>query len=261
MQEKKSIYFSRTYRHLRINTSRFLAYMLLFVVPVLAVLILSLNKLTHFICNICIKVLAVYFPGVPFNIVTIPFAKLGNINYVDLPTIYPNQNLIMINLIVCLVILVLVTIRKLKSKPLAIYLFINATIQLINCIYFAFATNDFPMRAAVYSKMYIQQQVGIWIAFVVLAGFCTAFVGDREYIYKMLTVLAILAYSIVFGAVRYIVFMFILEQYSFFYTALMYFVVGPLLDFMYFVTIYAFFINKMINKLDSAKERGNWEWS
>ena len=55
MQEKKSIYFSRKYRHLSVNIGRFLIFMLLFVLPVLVVLILSLNKLTHFICNICLR--------------------------------------------------------------------------------------------------------------------------------------------------------------------------------------------------------------
>ena len=116
MQEKKSIYFSRKYRHLSVNIGRFLIFMLLFVLPVLVVLILSLNKLTHFICNICIKVLANYFPGVPFNIITIPFAKFGNINYVDLPTIYPSQKLIMINLIICLLIIVFTKYVKFSAS-------------------------------------------------------------------------------------------------------------------------------------------------
>lgn len=261
MQGKKKIYFSRKYRHLRMGRAKTLAYMLLFIMPLILILMFFMENLTNVICNLGIRILDRYFPGVPFNITTTNFALFSNIRFIDLPMVYPSDRAVIGNLLVCLLIVILCSVKKWKSKPLAIYLFINATICLINSIYFFFAKNEFPMKAVSYSDLYVKQQAGLWVAFILLAGFCTVFVGNTKYIWKVLTVLSILLYSIVFGAVRYILFLFIIEKFSILYVALMYFVVGPVIDFMYFVIIYAFFINKMVKVLDSAQERSSWEWA
>lgn len=111
-----------------------------------------------------------------------------------------------------------------------------------------------------FSNLYMKQQIGIWLTFIVLSGLVTGFLGNRGYLYKILTFLATMAYSLVFGVVRYILFLYLLQQFSILYMALMYFVFGPLFDFLYFVGIYSIFANKMVKMYDTGEGREDWEW-
>lgn len=261
MQEKKKIYFSRKYRHLRVNSLKAVLFMLLFVLPLVFVLLYFLEDLSNLVCNLGIRILDQYFPGVPFTIVSTNFALFSNVRYIDLPMVYPSDRAVVVNLLVCLAIVIMCSIKKWKSKPMAIYLFINGSICLVNSIYFFFAKNEFPMKAVTYSDLYMKQQAGLWVAFILLAGFSTVFVGNTKFFLKGMTVISVLLYSFLFGTARYILFLYIIEKYSILYVAVMYFVVGPVIDFMYFVIIYAFFINKMVKTLDFSQERSSWEWA
>ena len=57
----------------------------------------------------------------------------------------------------------------------------------------------FPYTLTVYSKLYMLQEIGIWVMFFVMTVMVTGIIGDRGVIYKLLTLLAIMLYSIVFG--------------------------------------------------------------
>ena len=80
-------------------------------------------------------------------------------------------------------------------------------------------------------------------------------------IYKLLTLLAIMLYSIVFGTVRYVIFIWLLYRFSVIYMAFFYFMIGPMFDFLYLVMIYAVFVNRMIGVYDSRKGEEVWKWS
>ena len=43
--------------------------------------------------------------------------------------------------------------------------------------------------------------------------------------------------------------------------ALMFFVFGPLFDFLYLVGIYSIFANKMVKVYDKGERKGEWKWS
>lgn len=83
----------------------------------------------------------------------------------------------------------------------------------------------------------------------------TGIIGDRGVIYKLLTLLAVMLYSIVFGTVRYVIFIWLLYRFSVIYMAFFYFIIGPMFDFLYLVMIYAVFVDRMIGVYDSRKER------
>ena len=42
--------------------------------------------------------------------------------------------------------------------------------------------------------------------------------------------------------------------------ALMFFVFGPLFDFLYLVAIYSLLVNKMVKIYDSGEGREDWKW-
>ena len=68
-------------------------------------------------------------------------------------------------------------------------------------------------------------------------------------------------YSLVFGIIRYILFLYVLQRFSVLYMALMFFVFGPFFDFLYLVGIYSIFINKMIELYESQAGKDEWLWS
>ena len=96
--------------------------------------------------------------------------------------------------------------------------------------------------------------------FFVMTVMVTGVMGNRGLPYKLLTVLAVMLYSIVFGTVRYMVFLYFLYRFSMIYMALFYFMIGPMFDFLYLVMIYAVFVNRMIGVYDSRKGKEAWKW-
>lgn len=260
MAEKQKIYYARTYRHLRRNYLKSIQYTLLFVLPCLILLVVNLQNITRFIAELGVNILGKVFPGIPMSIAQSEFSILGGMEYIVMPTVYPDIPFTFINLLVTICIVAALSTGKRTGKPVAIFFMLCALIHTINCVYFIFAANHFPYRAFQFSDLYMKQQIGIWIVFVVLSGLVTGIMGDSGFIYKILTFLSIMAYSFVFGAVRYILFLYLLQQYSILYMAVMYFVFGPLFDFLYLVAIYSVFANKMSGFYDTGIGREEWEW-
>lgn len=260
VSEKKIIYYARTYRHLKSNFVKNIIYMLLLVLPCLVLLILNLQNLTGFISETGVKILGRVFPGIPMYIDVDEFSILGMIEYIDMPTVYPDFPFVLLNLGIVLVMIFLLGSGKRKGTPLTIYFMLSIITHVVNCVYFIFAANHFPYLASQYSNLYMKQQIGIWLTFIVMSGMVTCIVGSRGYLYKAITFFAIIGYSLLFGSVRYILFLYLLQQFSILYMALMFFVFGPLFDFLYLVSIYSIFINKMVKIYNHGKGREDWLW-
>lgn len=259
--DKKIIHYARTYRYLQYSPLKNTLFFCLLLVPSLILFILNIQKISNFLSVSAASILGEIFSGIPLNIHKSEFSILGVIEILDLPTIYPNLPFVFINFLVSLGLILFLVTGKRLGKPLSIYLLLGLIIHLINCIYFIFSPNYFPYSAFDYSSLYMKQQVGIWITFIILTAMFVSFMGRLGIITKLLTFLGIMAYSFVFGAVRYIVFLYLIEKYSILYMAPMFFVFGPFLDFLYMVTIYGFFIDKMVKLYDSNEGRKEWRWS
>lgn len=260
MAEKQKIYYTRTYRHLRNNYLKSVVYMLLLILPCLLLVSFNIQSITRFISELGVNVLGKVFPGIPMTIARSEFSILGSMEYIDMPTVYPDIRFVFVNLVVTLGIVLLLNTGKRTGRPVAIFFTLCALVHTINCVFFLFAMNHFPYMAYQFSDLYMKQQLGIWIVFVVLSGLVTGIMGNGGYSYKIITFFSIMIYSFVFGTVRYILFLYLLQQYSILYMAIMYFVFGPLFDFLYLVGIYGFYINKMTKLFDSRKGREEWEW-
>ena len=259
--EKKLIFYPRTYRHLKTNKVQFLLINLFVMIPAFLALIFNIDEITSRIALISANILGKIFPGVAINIAMSDYSILGKMSFVDLPTIYPSVETAFISAIIMVLGLVFLSTGSRKGKPIAIFFTIGVTIHLINSIYFIFAANYFPYSAFRYSDLYMKQQIGIWMMFIILSGMIIPMMGSKGTIYKIFTFLGIMSYSIVFGIVRYIVFLYIIYNFSIFYMAIMFFVLGPAFDFLYLVAIYGIFIDKMVHLYDSASGRDEWTWS
>lgn len=259
--EKKNIFYSRTYRRLGKNLIGSILYLCVLVIPVLLLFIFNINRITRFMSERAVSIIGATFSGIPMYIRKDTFSLLGTIEFVELPTVYPEVSFVLLNFVAILGLAIFLNTGKRRGKPLSLYFSIMTLVQIINCIYFIFASNYFSYTTFQYSNLYIKQQIGIWISFIVMAGLITGFLGAKGLVYRVLGFLSILLYSFIFGIIRYIVFLYILQKFSIMYMALLFFVLGPFFDFLYFVGIYGAYMNKMIKLYNDESGRGEWLWS
>ena len=259
--KKRRIYYTRTYRRLKGGGWKGVLFVCVLVIPALLLLLWGCSRLTMWMSWLAVKLLCDRFRGLQIQIVTSEYPLIGEISIVDLPTVYPSLLMILVNLLASTALVVFACSGKRRGRPLAIYSTIILTTHFINCVFFLFAKNYFPYTAFQYSDLYMKQQIGIWMFFAVLSGCTIGFMGNKGVLYKLLAFLSTLFYALVFGVVRYVFFLYILERFSIFFMPLLFFVFGPFFDFIYMVGIYALYINKMGQLYDSDKGREEWVWS
>lgn len=261
MEDKKNIYFIRTYRRLKKNVIGSILYLCFLVIPTIILFVLNIGNITRFMSQLVVRILGKVYPGTPLYIREEMFSILARMEFVELPTVYPKVSLIFINLAITLILVMFLNSGNRKGKPLSVYFSIMALIHIMNCIYFIFAANYFPYTAYQYSILYMKQQLGIWLAFIVLVGLITGLLATKGLFYRIATFVFILLYSFIYGIIRYILFLFIIQEFSIIYMAPLYFALGPFFDFLYLVFIYGIYTNKMIKMYDSEVGRGEWLWS
>lgn len=261
MIKKRKIYYSRTYRRLQRFGVKEILIVATMIIPALILFFIFLSKLTMFMSWAAVKVLSAEFDGILAQIVQMKVPFFGKIFIVEMPTIYPDKFQIFMNLIIMCIFFLILGTGKRKTKPLSIFLMITVVIHMINCLFLLFASNFFPYTVYQYSDLYIKQQIGIWFIFIILAGMVTGCVGRKGFLTKFFAFVSIMIYSLVFGVIRYILFLYLLQRFSILYMALMFFVLGPFFDFLYLVGIYALFINRIEDVYNTPKGREEWRWS
>lgn len=261
MEEKRIIYYARTYRRIRASRLKCVLYMVFLILPLLLFLWLGMAELTGWISRMCVKLLRQYAPGCSFWIRVRGVPLFGKISFVGGETVYPSVRLSLANAVIALLIVGICVKLPWKGRPAAIYVVLNAGIHLVNSLWFFFGGAYFPYSLTTYSELYMLQEIGIWLTFLLMSGLVTGIVGERGFFWKFLTVAGTMVYSVGFGVVRYVVFLYLLQKYSILYMALFYFLLGPMFDFMYLVMFYGFFVNRMIHVYESGKGKGAWQWS
>lgn len=262
--QKRQIYFSRAYRHLEPNKKEQWLFLLLFVLPSLILFLIFYTKVSYALSIWVKHALSACIPNSCLGIAYSNFLPVfGGIYYVQTQNLLPSDQEVIINLALTIVLLAVGLFSSRNKKggtPLSIYFAIVLLLHLIACIYFTFAKEFFPYSATKYSELYMLQQVGIWMSFLVLAGLVTGIVGYGRIAGKLLTFLAIIIYSFIFGCVRYLTFLFIVSAASSLYMTTLFFSLGPLYDFLYLVCIYSIFINVQIKHFDQGEGRLKWHW-
>lgn len=257
---KSQIFYARTYRHLQFNLRSCLIYILLFVIPAVILLLFSYEIPAAWMCSA-----AEWFldntADLTAEILSCDFIpSLGAVSYLTFETTVPNLSFVLWNLAVTLLLVTLLNVRPLRGHPLSIFLNISLFVHTISCVFFLLAGNLFPYEAADYSKLYVQQQVSIWIAFLILMGLVEGILGRCSIFFRILITLSLLLYSFLFGTIRYCLFLWLLHQASVLYMPVMFFTLGPFFDFLYFVMIYAVSTESIIAK-NEHEYQNEWDWA
>lgn len=261
IQTKSKIFYARTYRHLKPNYKGMVLYYLLCALPLIVIFLFSYNKITYFISKWALNILSVFVTKEEIGIFKGEFLPyFGDVYFLTLPSKTASFILIIINLITTLILLVLCFYAKDSAKPIAIYSAAALFIHLFSCIFFLFMQEAYPYTLSQYSELYMKQQVGIWLSFLVITVLVSGTISHSG-ISKFIMLFVVIVYSFIFGCLRYIVFLVFLLKASLLYMPVLFFSFGPFFDFLYLVCIYSIYMNRLILKFDDKKRGTEWHWA
>jgi hypothetical protein len=252
---KSIILYHRSYRKVSVSPGRFALEFLLFALPLSLLVVYSCSGLTRAVSHIAQTVLAPFFPLDVLTLSRVPYMNM-QIFFVDLPSVHPSRAFSAVNAAVSLALLVLLPRIK-HAKHVFIFLISVAFINAVSSLFFTFFPHRFPYQAVDYSELYIKQQIGIWFFVPIIMGLAILPLPSTRWS-KIVTLGAAFCYSVIFGTVRYVVFLYILTKTTLLTMAILFFVLGPLVDFVYIVGIYSVHVARLANKM-----KGNfasWKW-
>lgn len=262
--QKTQIYFARTYRHLKPNNKERWLFLLGCVLPCIVLVLFFYTKISYVLSVWAKQALTAVIPESFLGITFGEFLPVfGGVYYLQIPSTMPSFQEVSLNLAVTLLLLYICLLPIKNSKggtPISIYFSMILLTHLVASIYFLFAKDFFPYSATEFSGLYIKQQVGIWISFLVLSGLITGILGYGSFIGRLATFFGTMLYSFVFGCVRYLTFLFIITKASSLYMATLFFTLGPLFDFLYLVSFYGVYINSQIKRFNQGEGRLKWHW-
>ncbi|MBN2242447.1 MAG: hypothetical protein JW793_07130 [Acidobacteria bacterium] len=252
---KTIIYYHRAYRKIAASRGTLAREFLTIALPLSLLMFVAYPVITRWMSLFTQAVLEKYYPPGSIEIIRQPFF-LGDVSFVGIPGTNPSLPATVVNLAVSLALTVLLP-RVRKGKNAAIYLFYLAAINLASSLFFLFFHSDFPYSATRFSELYVITEISMWIFIPFILGMAIV-LFPPAILPKATMIAATLVYSIVIGALRYILFLFIVTKFSVLYMALLYFAFGPLVDFIYIVGIFSFYSNRLaVNLRGSIKA---WKW-
>lgn len=130
------------------------------------------------------------------------------------------------------IIIMLLFIKTQIFKPIFLYLIYILSINAISSAFFVLIPFKFPYNLATFSDLYIKTEVAIWFFIPVILAMALIPLPSNFFI-KFLVSISALIYSVIFAVVRYILFLYLLEKFSFVLMATLFFCFGPLVDFIY----------------------------
>jgi len=252
---KKIIYYHRAYRKITRSLKASLFELLAVSIPFSLLILFGYPWITRFMSHIAKVVLLPHFPLDTIRITEKVFF-LGNISFIDINGSYPSAVLSFINSLVSLGLIAFLPVVK-KNKNIAIYIIFLASINLISSLFFIASPYEFPYTATDFSEFYVTSEISMWLFIPFILGMAVILLPSSLFPKVVLIAFAIL-YSIIFGTLRYIIFLFVVSKYSIIYMALLFFAFGPLIDFVYIVGIYSFYNSRLANDLKVSNTV--WKW-
>ena len=191
-----------------------------------------------------------------YNIINRPFI-LGDVFLLDIFGKYPSQVFSIYSALVSLLVLMVVPLFRFFTKPIVLWVVIISFINFISSMFFIFFANHFPYSMLDYIDLYMKTLVSIWllIPWVLLTAFLPL---PAKFWNKLIFILLADLYGIIFGCIRYIVYIFIFREFSYIFMAPVFFMLGPFFDFVFVVAFYSVFVSNLALKL--KKDDSKWGW-
>jgi hypothetical protein len=184
-----------------------------------------------------------------------PFLQ-GTIYLLELPGKYPSP--LFSFLFFCSAVLsIYIVLRSKLYQPLGLWLMFLSGINILSSILFVLLPSVFPYSMFKFSELYVTTEVGMWLFVPVIMGIALLPI-PAGIVSKWLIISLTILYSMFFGIVRYIVFLFVISRFSYIFMPVLYFSFGPLADFVYIVGIYSLYVSKVADNI--TQDSGMWKW-
>jgi hypothetical protein len=147
------------------------------------------------------------------------------------------------------------------SKYISAWLIYISFVYFVSSFYFVFFLGSFPYTERDFAVLYILQQTGVFLFIPILLAFSLS-IFTFSWLNPLLNAITIalsLSYSSVFGGLRYIVFAYTLKNLSYIHMPAMFFLFGPLIDFIYIVSFYSLCLYLTIRFLQTKRE-SSYQW-
>jgi len=147
------------------------------------------------------------------------------------------------------------------SKYISAWLIYISFVYFVSSFYFVFFLDSFPYTERDFAVLYILQQTGAFLFTPILLAFSLS-IFTFSWLNPLLNAITIalsLTYSSVFGGLRYIVFAYTLKNFSYIHMPAMFFLFGPLIDFIYIVSFYSLCLYLTIRLLQTKRE-SSYQW-
>lgn len=251
MDDNKFILPHRAYRKFPNIGKFYLVKFLLLVIPFEVFVLLFYKDITLFMC----KMIGLYFSKFSDVKILNIDGILKNLYIVDLVGKFPSYSYSFVVLVFSIFALFLV--RLIKTKPIQLWIIYILSLVIVSSLFFIMFPSKFPYDIKTFSELYMNTQIGIWLTSPVIISMAITPIPSSLFS-KFLVVLLTFAYSLLFGVLRYYVFIYILVKFSYLFAPVIYFVLGPLIDFAYIVGIYSLYTGIIARRLKENREA--WRW-
>ena len=252
---KKTINYSRSYRYMRINMTN-VVMVALFTTLILILYVYFHEEISYAFADGAIRILKPIFPDGKLKIASSLFTEGIYLYYVDTIGSFPTLFFSWGNVVFTLLFLIFVCFIM-KTGTLSIFLGYISLIHLTSCLFFIFWPEYFPYTATGFSEIYIKQQATLSCFIIFIMGFAVL-LPPLHFLQSFLALGSLAVYSMIFGFVRYVTFLFVLYKFSVLYMCILFFVLGPFIDFLYMVGIYSLAVCKAAGNLKTQREI--WQW-
>ncbi len=258
--KKQRIWYSRTYRTLKPHYAFALLFLLILVVPLFVIFITHLQEISGLMSQLAQKLISEELTGQTFTVVGSEYPPFGAISILSYDTHIPPPDMILWNLLLVIGILFILVLSSIRGRPLVVFLMFSFMVHIISCVFFAFDRNTIIYTGTDFSDLLMKQQIGVWMLFILLTGLVISLYTGRGALQKILFFFAVMGWSGLIGVIRYIVFNYLLARFSALYIADMYFVAGPVFDFLYLVCFFSFYSHQMQKIFESPNGENEWKW-
>ncbi|SNZ11241.1 hypothetical protein SAMN06265353_0178 [Hydrogenobacter hydrogenophilus] len=248
--EKPVVGYARFGRVLKFNKYLFLLQLTLLVFVFEFLVIFFLEDYFKVLSNIARRILEDSYTGsYKFLNLTLEYS----VSHGRLPTLQESFTYLILSLLFLLFL-----IRKLNPLPkyISAWFIYIAFVYFVSSCYFVLFLDSFPYTERDFATLYILQQMGVFIFIPFVLGLSLSIFTFSwlNLLLNAITISLSLMYSSVFGGVRYIVFAYILKNFSYIHMPAMFFLFGPLLDFIYIVSFYSLCLYMTLRLLQKRRE-------
>jgi hypothetical protein len=257
---KERIYYHRAYKTLAgPRRASILVLCLLAGGLSLAILLLHQEILQRFVW---VAGEALHRCGVQAEVRAWPFLPplVEDLPILDAVCVFPSRQLALAHFLVSLLVVLGAPQLRRLPRALTVYVVFLALLNAASAAFLLLAPQLYPYDIADFSLLYLGIELGIWVLTPLLLAWVLGPLPGAA-VLKILLAAATAAYAMLFGAVRYAAFLYLLNELTILPMAALFFALGPLVDFVYLVAIYSLYVNLVALRLRSHPEAWRWLFS